>query len=83
MIHDTDPEGAEFALDALLYIGGKGEYTAASFPLVLGDIGCDVTCQVIALSSKPLPPIQIARVPGDEAKYTLNTNDLNMVTTLL
>ncbi|CAH3036274.1 unnamed protein product [Porites lobata] len=24
LIHDTDPEGAEFALDALLYIGGKG-----------------------------------------------------------
>ena len=57
LIHDTDPEGAEFALDALLYIGGKGEDTAASFPVVFGDIGCDVTCRAIALTSKPLPPI--------------------------
>jgi len=24
LVHDTDPEGAEFALDALLYVGGSG-----------------------------------------------------------
>lgn len=24
LVHDTDPEGAEFALDALLYLGGSG-----------------------------------------------------------
>jgi len=26
LVHDTDPEGAEFALDVLLYVGGKGEF---------------------------------------------------------
>ena len=25
LVHDTDPEGAEFALDALLYLGGSGK----------------------------------------------------------
>ena len=25
LVHDTEPLGAEFALDVLLYIGGKGE----------------------------------------------------------
>jgi len=25
LVHDTDPEGAEFALDALLYVGGSGK----------------------------------------------------------
>jgi len=54
---------------SILIVATTTVYIAASFPVVLGDFGCDVTCQAcresspsaIALGSKPPLVTQIAR----------------------